>query len=131
MTMSKFDLKVHPTRSVSCEENITNLTKIIELKGPRSPEGLIRIRRRLMLVHSYIYYKAGSSAISDDLWQRWAYDLVVLQDSFPELCKIGYYDEHFVDWDGSTGMDLPADDDIIAQAAKEYRLYTGQDLDVV
>ncbi|ANZ50296.1 putative NAD-dependent DNA ligase [Erwinia phage vB_EamM_Phobos] len=131
MTTSKFDLKVHPDRVHRCEDNIAKLSKMIELKGPRSPEGLIRIRRKLMLIHSYIYYKVGASAISDDVWQRWAYDLVVLQDSFPHLCNIDYYDEAFVDWDGSTGMDLPYDDTIVAEAVKEYRMYTGQVLDVV
>lgn len=131
MTTSKFNLKVNPERIGVGQEDINRIAKIIELKGTRSPEALIISRRRMMLVHSYIYYKAGTSAIPDHLWQRWANDLVVLQDSFPEHCELGYYDEHFKDWDASTGMDLPVDDVIVAEAVKEYKLYTGGVLDVV
>lgn len=56
-----------------------------------------------MLVHSYLYYHLDASIISDDIWQKWADELVELQKE----CKtIGFYDDEFDDWDGSTGCHL-------------------------
>ena len=66
----------------------------------------IRQRRTQMMVHSYLYYILDSPIISDDTWQYWADELVTLQKQKKE---IGFYDEEFVDWDGSTGMHLPTD----------------------
>ena len=60
-----------------------------------------------MMVHSYLYYVLDSPVISDDKWQQWADELTALQQ---QKKQIGFYDEEFVDWDGSTGMHLPKDD---------------------
>jgi hypothetical protein len=49
-----------------------------------------------------------TSIVSDDDWQRWANELQYLQEIYPE--PIGFYDEVFKDWDGTTGMHLPKDD---------------------
>lgn len=67
----------------------------------------IRQRRVQMLVHSYLYYTLDSPVITDEKWQQWADELTVLQE---ELKEIGFYDEEFADWNGSTGMHLPKDD---------------------
>lgn len=67
----------------------------------------IRQRRIQMLVHSYLYYVLDSPVISDDKWQQWADELTALQ---LHEKQIGFYDEEFADWDGSTGMHLPKDD---------------------
>lgn len=67
----------------------------------------IRQRRTQMLVHSYLYYVLDSPVISDDKWQQWADELTALQ---LQEKQIGFYDEEFADWDGSTGMHLPKDD---------------------
>jgi hypothetical protein len=71
-------------------------------------KSLIRRRRAQMLVHSYLYYHADDSIVSDIVWQEWADELTKLQTDNPKLCKIGFYDKEFKDWDGSTGMHLPA-----------------------
>ena len=68
---------------------------------------MIRQRRIQMLVHSYLYYVLDSPVITDDKWQQWADELTALQ---LQKKQIGFYDEEFADWDGSTGMHLPKDD---------------------
>ena len=73
----------------------------------------IRQRRHQMLVHSYLYYVMDDSVITDDKWQQWADELVVLQE---QEKTIGFYDEEFADWNGSTGMHLPRDQWIINRA---------------
>jgi hypothetical protein len=67
----------------------------------------IRQRRIQMMVHSYLYYVLDSPVITDDKWQQWADELTALQ---LQKKQIGFYDEEFADWDGSTGMHLPKDD---------------------
>jgi hypothetical protein len=67
--------------------------------------------RRLMLVHSYIYYQMDSHVVSDDFWQVKANQLAELQAIHGT--KFDFYDEAFADWDGSTGCHLPADEWVI------------------
>ena len=66
---------------------------------------LIIRRRRQMVVHSCIYYHLNQNLISDDQWQAWANQLRRLQRKNPG--NVGYMDEEFKDWDGSTGCHLP------------------------
>lgn len=123
-------LKVHPDRLGVGDKDIVRVEDI--LKGNRNtPLDLIKQRRELMLIHSFLYYVADSSVMSDLLWQQFANDLVVLQDSFPELCQCGYYDSAFAEWDASTGMGLPYDENIVEKAKRNYRMYTGRDLEWV
>ena len=67
----------------------------------------IKQRRSQMLIHSCLYYEMDDSIVSDDKWQQWADELEQLQRDYPDLNKIGFYDEEFRDWDGSTGAHLP------------------------
>lgn len=66
----------------------------------------IHRRRRQLIIHSIIYYRFDDNIVSDYKWQDWANELQQVQNRYPELCKIGFYDEKFVDWDGSTGYGL-------------------------
>jgi hypothetical protein len=66
----------------------------------------IRQRRHQMLIHSYLYYVMDENVITDDKWQQWADELTELQK---QEIVIGFYDEVFADWNGSTGMHLPKD----------------------
>lgn len=58
-----------------------------------------------MLIHSCIYYHLNDSIVTDHVWQRWANELQDLQALHQEA--IGYYDEEFEGWDGSSGFSLP------------------------
>lgn len=71
--------------------------------------------RRLMLVHSYIYYWMDSSVVSDHQWQAWANSLRDLQTMFGWE-GFGYFDLTFKGWDGSTGCDLPQDPRMVDKA---------------
>jgi hypothetical protein len=75
----------------------------IKRKERVTPE-LIKRRRSQMLIHSYLYYHLDEAIVSDDRWQEWANDLAKWG-----WCEIGFYDEAFKDFDGSTGYHLPAD----------------------
>jgi NAD-dependent DNA ligase adenylation domain len=76
-----------------------------------------------MLVHSYLYYQMDNPIISDDQWQAWADELTKLQTENPKLCKIGYFDKEFKDWDGSTGMHLPKTITVEQRAKQVLRAY--------
>lgn len=79
-------------------------------KGPvelTPTQELIKRRRNQMIIHSAIYYHLHTNIISDHQWQAWAEELTQLQLDNPDDCMIGYYDEVFKDWNGSTGMHLP------------------------
>lgn len=68
-----------------------------------------------MLVHSYLYYVMDHNIVDDGTWQKWADELTELQK---EKHDIGFYDEAFRDWNGSTGMHLPRDQWIIDRCKK-------------
>lgn len=65
----------------------------------------IKQRRVQMLVHSCIYYVLADSVVSDHQWQQWANELRDTQQRFGG--EIGFFDDAFRDWDGSTGFHLP------------------------
>lgn len=67
----------------------------------------IKQRRRQMLVHSYLYYQLGTSIIDDFTFDRWARELVKLQADFPDIAATVEYHKDFIDFDGSSGFDLP------------------------
>lgn len=66
----------------------------------------IKHLRILLTLHSYIYYILNTNIISDHQWQAHADELTEIQAKYPEFCNIGWYDDEFVDWDGSTGYHL-------------------------
>lgn len=72
-----------------------------------------------MLVHSYLYYRMDISLISDNKWQQWADELASLQVDFDD--PIGFYDDVFLDWDGSTGYHLPQDEWVQRSAERLLR----------
>jgi hypothetical protein len=75
----------------------------------------IRQRRIQMFVHSYLYYEMDENIVDDHKWQQWANELVELQK---QKIDIGFYDDAFRDWDGSTGCDLPFDSWVKKRAEK-------------
>lgn len=62
-------------------------------------------KRAQIMVHSYIYYCKFKNIVSDETWDQWGKELGELQDEYGY--QIGYYDEDFKGFDGTTGYDLP------------------------
>ena len=84
----------------------------------------VKQRRAQMLLHSYLYYKRDEPLIDDYTWQKWADELVILQKEYKgqnKKTKVGFYDEMFEDWDGSTGCHLKFDFGIINAALRLLR----------
>ena len=59
-----------------------------------------------MMVHSYIYYRLGTSIIDDKQFDKWAYELRDLQKQYPNESKKAELYEEFKEWDGTTGYYL-------------------------
>ena len=86
----------------------TKIQKMVNYDDPIVE--MIRRRRAQMLIHSCLYYELNESMVSDHQWQAWADELAELQRQNPDKCVIGFYDEEFKDWDGSSGYHLPLRD---------------------
>ena len=81
----------------------------------------IRMLRAQMLVHSCIYYRMDSNIISDHEWMDRAQRLALLQNKAITKaghCNIGFFDEAFKDWDGSSGFQLPLADPWVTSKAR-------------
>ena len=76
----------------------------------------IQQRRAQLLVHSCLYYVYDSPVVSDSKWDQWATELVKLHELFGDV--IGFYDDEFENWDGSTGFHLPLRDPFVTTAAE-------------
>jgi len=62
--------------------------------------------------------------VSDYQWSAWAKELCELQATHPEIADKVVYAEDFKSFDGSTGFDLPLDDEyVIVKATELYRLH--------
>ena len=81
----------------------------------QSIEERIKQYRTCLLIHSYLYYALDAPIITDEVWQQGADQLVALQSL--SGASIGFYDEEFRDWDGSTGFHLPQDAYVANKAA--------------
>ena len=73
-------------------------------------EEVVKRLRYNLMIHSYLYYKIDKPIISDVLFDDMSKRLVELQKTTQ---KIGFYDDVFQDWDGSTGYHLPFDERIM------------------
>lgn len=63
--------------------------------------------RRKLIVHSILYYELNENLVNDDTWSRWARELKVVQELYPELANtLGFFDEEFQGWEGVTGFAL-------------------------
>lgn len=82
----------------------------------------INYLRRKITVHSYIYYRLGSSIIDDAKFDGWSKELVVLQSQHPETSKECIYASEFEGFDATTGFDLPRDEWVerVAQRLLDY-----------
>lgn len=67
------------------------------------------------MINSYLYYEKDSPVVGDDTWQDWAEELARMPHE-----DIGYYDEMFKDWDGTTGNHLTYSEELIEDADNFY-----------
>ena len=67
---------------------------------------LINRRQRQILLHSYIYYDLDKNIISDHVFDKWCFELVDLAKDNPYENKQSEFYNDFINFDGSTGMDL-------------------------
>ena len=79
----------------------------------------IQQRRLQILVHSCIYYELNGSSISDKQWDTWAKELVSLQKQYPHIAEQVIWNSDFVDFDATTGFNLPIKDDWVMRKAQQ------------
>lgn len=64
--------------------------------------------RRIILVHSILYYRFDKNIVSDHIFDSWSQELVALQTNNQEASeKVLYYREAYREFDGSSGYYLP------------------------
>lgn len=90
--------------------------KAFSLGAPQEVSSRVDHLRRLILVHSCIYYELDNNVVSDHQWQDWANELTELQAKYG--WRFGFYDAAFQDWNGSTGHRLPLRDLAILNKAR-------------
>ena len=83
----------------------------------REALALIGRRRRQILVHSCIYYVFGDSLVSDETWTAWALELEQMQKEYPDAAGKAPYAAAFLNFDHSTGYDLPLRDAAVMSRA--------------
>lgn len=71
----------------------------------------IKRLRKIILVHSVIYYRMNSNIISDIQYDKFAKKLQKLQNENPLISKkVKELYEEFKNWDGCSGFNLPLGD---------------------
>ena len=81
----------------------------------------IQRKRLQMLIWSRMYYMLDVSIVSDSDWSKVAQELKELQETYPKVSKMVCYASDFKNWEGSTGVDLPLDDEWVRDKT-EYLL---------
>ena len=71
------------------------------------------------MVHSCLYYEMDTNIISDEVFDRWSNELVVLMKKYPNEYS-DRFDIFFRNWDGSSGYDFPHRDPWVYN--KAYRI---------
>lgn len=64
-------------------------------------------RQRQILVHSFLYYQLNENIVSDSDFDRWSKELYEAMKENPEIAKQTVYYKDFLEFDGSSGYDLP------------------------
>lgn len=80
---------------------------------------LIQQRRFQILINSCIYYHFNSNIISDQKFDSWARELAQLQLDYPDIAKQVMYAEEFDGFDGTTGFDLPLENEWVMKKAQQ------------
>ena len=71
----------------------------------------IKRLRKIILVHSVIYYRMNTNIISDFQFDKFAKLLKKLQNQYPKISEqVELYKKDFKNWDGCSGFSLPLGD---------------------
>lgn len=104
---------------------MTDWTYVPEYWDIGTVEERIHRLRRIVLLHSVLYYSMGETLVPDAQFDKWAYELVELQKTHPEASgRVYYHRDAFADFTGETGFDLPLTDAGAIRAAERMKLYT-------
>lgn len=105
-----------PAKQPSPRKGVKKASKLFRPKAKLEPSRtrdentdivqLINRRQRQILLHSYIYYDLDKNIISDHIFDKWCFELVDLVNRYPKENKQSEFYSDFIDFDGSTGMDL-------------------------
>lgn len=79
----------------------------------------IRRYRRVLIVHSLLYYELDESIIPDWQFDQWCKELAELQNAHPEYSDD--FDHYFANFDGSTGYHLANRTNLCLFAASIWR----------
>jgi len=76
-------------------------------KGETDIRLLMKRRWLQILVHSCIYYRHHTSLINDHQWDDWSKELIKLVRKYPKIAMSMPESNYLLEFDGSTGFDLP------------------------
>lgn len=79
-----------------------------------------------ILVHSRLYYELNDNMISDKQFDGACRELVELQKNYPEIASQVIYADAFQNFDGTTGFDLPYNDEWVVNKVEQLRKYRGE-----
>lgn len=80
----------------------------LEYWEPGSDEERIHHLRRIILVHSILYYRFDASVIADHVFDGWTYELAQLQRENPlAMVRVLYHKESFLFFSGADAYALP------------------------
>jgi NAD-dependent DNA ligase len=90
----------------------------------QTTEERINQLRRMILVHSCLYYRFNETLINDHKYDSLARELMELQKKHPELASACVFAEAFSDFDGTTsGFNLPLHDPWVVGKAQQLLNY--------
>ena len=102
--------KINPKKRIAVPVHYTPIERVIWER--------IHQRRRQVLIHSVLYYRLDKSIIEDQLFDKWAYELVQLQKDYPKISEsVPYHLDAFRAFDATTCFDLPISDSYALQIA--------------
>lgn len=82
--------------------------QVLEYWERGTDEERIHHLRRIILVHSILYYRFDTSVIADHVFDGWTYELAQLQRENPlAMCRVLYHKESFLFFSGADAYALP------------------------
>lgn len=80
----------------------------------------INQRRRQLLVHAFLYYRLNTSTIDDHTYDRFALDLIQLQEEHGKIAESCIYADAFRGFKMGDSFGLPLHDPHVQEMALRY-----------